>query len=241
MTHYIPDKWLVAVAGTTLFYPCSGSDIAEPIAIFAPFMKDFWFADLDYPAGLRMAPALRETGDLSCSLLDVEIEGEASAEMVWLGNCRFLPPSRRIETYRRRDGSTFRVIRRRGFGEIGLGTEFADGSIGVFFYRGDSLGEGGSGLSFFANKRRRYSPLSDLFSLLSRKLAPPALVVTDGANTPRHGRAPVAKFARTSISSEEAFEQCRGQRYMAGGHSRTCVGYAGQRYGPTLAWAVERP
>jgi hypothetical protein len=68
------------------------------------------------------------------ALKDVEIVGDAHARMERREGYRFLSPSKRIETYWRQDGSSVRVIRRRGFGQIALGAEFPDDTIGVFFF-----------------------------------------------------------------------------------------------------------
>ncbi|MGK7864923.1 hypothetical protein [Falsiroseomonas sp. E2-1-a4] len=236
--HYIPPKWLDAVAGKTLFYPCAGGDIAEPLQVFAPVISDFWFSDIGYPAGLKMAPALRSFGGFTYTLTGKLINGDPLATIERRDGYRFLPPSRRIETYSRPDGSSFRVIRRRGFGEIALGTEFPDMSVGVFFHRGDSPGEGGSNVRFFENKWRRHEPLRNLFSTLIRKLTEPALIVSDGSLTPPLH--PIGQFHRSRMSSAEAFESCRDREWLADGLRWTCVGFVGRRNGPTLVWAVQR-
>ncbi len=236
--YYIPPEWLRAVAGKAFFYPCAGSDIAEPLSIFAPFMDELWFADIHYPTGMRMPRAFPRADHQDYTLTSTSIDGAPSAQMERRAGHRFLPPSRRVETYMRLDGSGFRVVRRRGFGEIGLGTEFPDRSIGVFFYRGDSRGEGGSGVQFFSNRRRRYEPLTNLFSLLCRKLTVPALIVTDGSNTRPRQRLPISQFAHGPISSAEAFKLCAGRDWIADGLRWTCVGFVGRSYGPTLVWAV---
>jgi hypothetical protein len=232
--HYIPDEWLRAVAGKSFVYPCAGDDILEPISIFAPHMADLWFVDICYPRGLRMPPAIQSPSELECSLVKTKIDGAPLAQMERRGDHRFLPPSRLIESYVRKDNTSFRVIRRRGFGQIALQEEFSDRNIGVFFHRGDG---GESNVSFFENKPRRYAPLSNLLSLLRRRLAEPALVVSDGSTTSR--RHPVAQFFDSPITSAEAFDRIAGRQWIVEGQRWTCVGYVGRRYGPTLVWAVE--
>jgi len=237
--YYIPPEWLRVVAGKAFFYPCAGSDISEPLSIFAPFMADLWFADIAYPAGLQLPQAIQPAAPREYTLTDTLIDGAPSAQMERRDGHRFLLPSRRIETYVRPDGSSFRVVRRRGFGQIGLGTEFSDRSIGVFFHRGDSGGgEGGSNVSFFANKHLRYPPLNNLFSLLRRKLTEPALIVSDGSMTTRSH--PIAQFHHRSMTSAEAFDCIRGRQWVVEGVRWTCIGFVGRRYGPTLVWAVEQ-
>lgn len=232
-THHIPREWLRQVAGSALFYPCAGADIAEPIRVFSPVVSALWFADIGYPRGMRMDAALPDAQP------HVMVDGDVHAEMERRDGHRFLVPSRRIETYARADGSCFKVIRRRGFGEIALGEEFPDRSIGVFLHRGDGGGEAGSGVSFFRDQPRRHPPLADLFSRLKRKLTKPALIVTDGSNCGRSLGLPIARFTRTSATGAEAFAQQRDAEWRAGGLRWRCVGFLGPRYGPTLAWAVE--
>ncbi len=237
--HYVSPEWLAAVAGRKLFYPCAGNDVFEPTAIFAPIVSELWYCDINYPLGLKMPTVLEQAANQDHALKSVEIDGDALARMERREGYRFLPPSRRIETYWRQDGSSFRIIRRRGFGEIALGSEFPDDSIGVFFYRGDSGGEGGSSVRFFQDSRRRYSPLRNLFSLLCRKLAKPALIVTDGSNNSRRSKLPISQFHGTATSSQDAFMLCRDKEWRAANLRWRCVGFVGRRYGPTLVWAVE--
>jgi hypothetical protein len=237
--YFVPAEWLAAITGKKLFYPCAGPDVLEPTEIFAPIVSELWYGDIAYPAGLRMDCVLGQSPHQDYALKDVEIIGDAYARVERREGYRFLSPSKRIETYWRQDGSSVRVIRRRGFGQIALGAEFPDDTIGVFFFRGDGGGEGGSGVSFFQDRRRRHPPLQNLFSLLRRKLAKPALVVTDGSNNSRRSNLPISQFFNTAISSEEAFMLCRDKVWKAGNLRWRCVGFAGRRYGPTLVWAVE--
>ena len=39
---------LGSLDGRTLFYPCSGDDLAAPLGIFAPYCQDFWFVNTAY-------------------------------------------------------------------------------------------------------------------------------------------------------------------------------------------------
>lgn len=80
---------------------------------------------------------------------------------------RFLAPSKLAETYERvGDRRRITVIRRRGFGQYALSTEFADGSVGVFMHRGDISGEGGSNIYYLANMQSRHEPVGNLFDKL---------------------------------------------------------------------------
>jgi hypothetical protein len=237
-SYFIPPEHLAKTVGTKLFYPCAGRDVIEPTMIFGPFVSELWFGDLAYPAGLRMDPVFGRSSNNGYILKEVKITGNPEAVLQLRDGYRFLPPSKRIETYQRQDGSALHIVRRRGFDEIALGAEFPDDSIGVFFYRGDGGGEGGSGIEFFGNRRKKYPPLQNLFSLLLRKLTKPALIVTDGSNCGKSSGLPIARFFNSSISSKDAFIMCAGQIWSVGGIQWRCVGFAGRRYGPTLVWAV---
>lgn len=237
-SYFIPPEYLAKTAGTKLFYPCAGRDVIEPTMIFGPLVSELWFADLAYPAGLRMDPVFGGSSDNEYILKDVKIIGSPEAVLQRRDGYRFLSPSKRIEIYQRQDGSALQIIRRRGFGEIALGAEFPDDSIGVFFYRGDGGGEGGSRVEFFRNRRKIYPPLQNLFSLLIRKLSKPALIITDGSNCGKRSGLPVARFFNSYISSKDAFMMCAGQIWSVAGMQWRCVGFAGHRYGPTLVWAV---
>jgi len=56
------------------------------------------------------------------------------------------------------------IIRRRGFGQYAL-NEFPDDSLSIFCHRGDSSGEGGSGVRYLDNIKIKHPPLSMLLML----------------------------------------------------------------------------
>ena len=55
---HIPPDWLESVRGTVFFYPAAYEDHQEPLAVFRDVIDEFWFADINYPAGLRMTSAV---------------------------------------------------------------------------------------------------------------------------------------------------------------------------------------
>jgi hypothetical protein len=119
------------VKGKDLFYPCAGDDWREALDVFADHIGTFWFADIRYAPGLRMHPVRGLTSQFQ--LLQPSIRsGEPNAVMEQREGYRFLAPSKLAETYERvGDQRRITVIRRRGFGQYALSTEFADGSLGV--------------------------------------------------------------------------------------------------------------
>ena len=79
-------------------------------------------------------------------------------------------------------GRVVEVCLRRGFGQYAL-HEVTDGTLGMFMHRGDSGGEGGSGVCYLANQRMSHAPISDLFDVIKRKLTMPGLIASDGSNS----------------------------------------------------------
>jgi hypothetical protein len=106
--------------------------------------------------------------------------------------------------------------------------------ISVFFYRGDSPGEGGSG-NHWLNQPHINSVLD--------KMVNHGLIVTDGSQT--CGSKQYAKFAtfHTFRGKPEGFETYINNRetfFDIQGNMFECIGYAGHRYGPTLIWKLTK-
>jgi hypothetical protein len=192
--------------------------------------------DINYPRGMTVGPVcVGDYGLVSSAVLgdpDAEIERRQDES----GKAyRYLRPSTLSEVYRRADGTRFVINRRRGFGQYGLVSEFADRSIGVFMHRGDSPGESGSNVYFLANKATRHPPCGRLFDKLSRKLADRSLVITDGSNTSIRR---LKKFHNKTTDGRTAYGSVG--RFSFGGFDWECVGYLSYKYGPTLVWGLTR-
>ncbi|TIC80319.1 hypothetical protein [Crenobacter intestini] len=159
-------------------------------------------------------------------LLDVQVEGPA----LWDRRAPHITPCVRSETYRHEpSGRVVRIHRRRGYGFSAL-RKAVFGELGVFFYRGDSMGEGGSGNLWLLREHVRE---------VLRCLPAGGLFVTDGS---QHGRAERGEYdsfwryrdlkvedVQALLQSAEPFADGAGRQFR-------CVGYAGRRYGRTLAW-----
>lgn len=235
---------LAAVEGTALFYPCSGNDLEVPIRLFSPFMTEFWFVDRGYftpghqntkrygfdrPAD-EVAPVLG--GDADYNLLRKDIEGLP----YWSKHSRDIEPCILTETYRHvPSGKSVKIKRRRGYGFSAFRNDIR--KIGVFFYRGDSQGEGGSG-NLWLNPKH--------VDEVCGKLVDDGLFVTDGSQRKRwmnststgaYHQLSKYNFEKCPMSPEElvantkSFADSKGRTF-------TCIGYAGERYGPTLIWRV---
>lgn len=238
----IPEDIRQRIEGATLFYPCSGEDWTRPIEIFAPVIMNFWFVDLRYFTSyaatsarplLRLNPAYR--------LLEVITDGPVKASLEYRTDAQtgkrypWIEPCTRTERYcHLESGREVRINRRRGFGPSAMRKHVQQ--MGVFFYRGDSGGEGGSGTLWLTGSRRGARLIDEVLA----RLANGGLIVTDGSNC-RQYKNPYAEFGRfyqedigpEAASLSHPFEDRDGNRFR-------CIGYTGQRYGPTLVWQVQR-
>jgi hypothetical protein len=103
-------------------------------------------------------------------------------------------------------------------------------NLGVFFHRGDTLadGEGSSGVPWLGG-----AWLVTIF----RTLVPGGLLVTDGSNCPVDGPPELRAFHGDRTLGPRAARKARPFEFA--GRRLACVGYAGERYGPTLVWRVD--
>lgn len=171
--------------GKVFMYPCAGRDISQPIAEFGTQFDTMLFVDVSYQFDSRFQmPQIDGWQELEGS---VQVEGPKTDRMQQSqhGNHRrhdIEPAWRRSRCQCSATGSVITVVMRRGFGQYAL-HEVADGTLGMFLHRGDSGGEGGSGVNYFANRRMKHAPISCLFDTIKRKLTTPALLASDGSNT----------------------------------------------------------
>jgi hypothetical protein len=234
MNSYIPDDWLRAVSAGNFLYPCAGHDYQPAISIFAPHVSDFTFCDLYYPAGLQMKPVVKPP---EFDLISSDTEGALHSEISWVEGHREIDPSTLIEVYvRRQSNRSITIRRRRGFGQFAL---LAAGlqSISVFMHRGDSPGESGSNIYFLADCRSSYTPIGCLLTKLEERLTDRAIVLSDGSNTRLKK---LRRLHRQNISGTEAFQRMGGTSFTHGAFRWRCIGFIDNRYGPTLAWGLER-
>jgi hypothetical protein len=238
----IDEESLKRIEGTTLFYPCSGEDVFVPLRIFSPTVSDFWFVDVAYFRNdvaycWKGKPADQVKGVLSADhaykLVEQTIEGLPTAGMEIrtspnTGKCyEHLEPCVLTETYyHARTGKSVKVHRRRGFGACAFDRVIS--SLGVFFYRGDSEGDGGSGYHWLWPQSLR---------AVLGKLVSGGLIVTDGSQHDSRKYRELWKHHRTEVG-KEAMQSVKP--FTRDGCSFTCVGYVGQRYGPTLIWRVTK-
>lgn len=185
MLHLLSESIQSRLHGTCLFYPSSAGDLAEPVHLFTPCIKSFWFVDVGYfgqPGSVHQAkPALDPSQGFV--FLSADIRENLVPETDWRVDPTFgaVGPCIRSETYTHLDSGDKIVIhrcRRRGVTALRDLPE----PLGVFFYRGDSM-EGSRTLWLTVGPRRPRHFLDVLGLLVDG-----GLVATDGSNCmPRSG------------------------------------------------------
>ena len=181
-----------------LYYPCCGADTQEPIKLFSKYVDQFHFADIhnislpateaqegrnrlnrifewgEFCGGREGESLLRPHWVVEKSIVnDVDIDRETQDFKKTLSDDKWVPknPRKYQETWANsRDGSKNEVYCHCNDGIITL---YSLNNISVFFYRGDSIGEGGSGQWWLGPK---------LFNFVLDKLLDGGLIITDGSN-----------------------------------------------------------
>ena len=232
----LDDSIFDGIPGRSFFYPCAGNDWDEPLAAFAAWFDEFHFVDLYYQfsrysliksSGWTLVPASTTRDGPADDAIRYVLTDSSSY--------RDISPAWLRETYAcQQSGRTVRITRRRGFGQYAL-DELPDASLGVFFHRGDSSGEGGSNTWFLANRKAGHPPLACLFDKIKRKLAYPALIVSDGSNTNiRQLRmASQASDSNSQTGSVDTAFDCFGLHWRQVGE----IGVSPR--GRTIIWRVE--
>lgn len=170
--------------GKVFMYPCAGFDMPDILEKFGHQFDTFLFVDIRYDfrrhmvppiSGWRQVPGTRRLmGAPFCRLSWVSFDNRSYREVepAWL----------RFDMRHSTSGRVVELCLRRGFGQYAL-HELEDGSLAMFLHRGDSSAEGGSGVWYLADRRMSHPPLSRLFDVIKRKLAPDAWIGSDGSNT----------------------------------------------------------
>lgn len=236
------------ISGSTLFYPCSGHDLFVPLRLFSPWVTTFMFVDrgyftpwsgdtrsygFDVPAD-QIPPLLEK--EPGYRLLDKHIRGPVSSPTGY----RDIEPCLLTETYLHIEtGRSIRVQRRRGYGFSAFRTEEIQ-SLGVFFYRGDSPGEGGSG-DYWLGTDHVYE--------ICEKLIDGGLIVTDGSQASGTEYKYLGGFAwaeRKKLKKkrpipQEDYVKEKKTFFDKSGRRFECIGRVGDRGGCTLLWQVSIP
>ena len=120
---FVDPVHLEALRGSVLFYPCTFEDWDEPIALFAPAIKDFHFVDNTYFTNnsAENAKPVIQRPEVKLDRVDMDGPAMAKAEQRVDESGRsypYLEPCTRSEFYTfEATGDSITVHRRRGYGQ----------------------------------------------------------------------------------------------------------------------------
>ncbi|NLK28345.1 MAG: hypothetical protein GX306_08400 [Clostridiales bacterium] len=161
-----------------LFYPSCGRDSFEPIQMFIDSVTEFHFVDFDRVPPL---PLIQRENRTRLNWIDIDIKRRVNSEPSQeqsRGSQYFVrypanEEKRFQETWEYTIGGNSRSVEIFRHHCDNLEAFDSVKNISVFFYRGDSYGEGGSGQMWMGK---------ELFPKIVEKLNQRAIIVTDGAN-----------------------------------------------------------
>ena len=152
--------WGIDIPVGPLFYPCCGSDTTDAGKLFSPFVNQFHFADPFHPP-IRVRRTTAGSPRPASSRRDLVTHQLPCIGNVVLGAYGSVPfELEGVSAYSHR--------------KDGLLTLLEDlGPLAVFFYRGDSSGEGGSGQDWL---------MPVLFDVVLSRMIDGGVIYTDGSN-----------------------------------------------------------
>ena len=239
-----------SLASKVLFYPCAGNDIFDAISYFYPIIDTFFFCDTNrYNVNYKKIKEILLNFDLTKSI----------EEYIWRKNTNERPKSRQVvdardriaepSLYTRREARLtqiwknekekreIKIIRVVGDGYKVLTNEEVLKQIGIFFYRGDSDGEGGSGVRWLEITMDRdycYSESGKHFEIVLQRIVSKGLIVVDGSNCGES-----YKFLKQYHNSRDlSFSMV--DNVTKDGNTFRCLGKISPRYGPTLVWEIDK-
>ena len=223
MTQYrLPDEVIGRLQAGTLFYPSAGYDISTPIEVFSSRLNNFWFVDPIYTG----SPLLENNSNYQ--FVDDPNNQKRSISGKTLRKREPFEIEIYQETYKRKQDQrriTVYQCKGRGYDAFRTLLKSQQTQLSVFFYRGDSPGNGGSGFDWLKKPR-----LKNVLEVLEDY----GLIISDGSNAIRE----LSTFHRCPGVESAAKEQV--QPFTFENWCFECVGYLGERYGPTLVWQVKK-
>lgn len=234
-----PVEELEHLSETTLYYPCSGRDWADPLRLFGPWVRNIRFVEPNYACRLESNRGQLSIRDFpEWKFLSREIDGDPTRRIrLGLGphiedEVPGFQPLTISELYRHLpSGREVTIHWHQGDGRQTL-SRFDD-SLGIFFHRGDSgpsdnPGEGASGSHWLSKA---------WLEPVIQRLVNRGFIVTDGSCGREY-----PDFCRfydhRTIKGKDAVAQV--QEFTSNGVHFKCVGFAGMRYGNTLIWQIQK-
>lgn len=252
-------KFNVSIPEGVLFYPCCGDDTDEPISLFLNSISEFHFVDsriiptlpyLDCQMNNNLQPfseehvtIRRKHKNISENIINEVIEHEAVQNKVdenileTLFRLNIKPTDHRNETkiykqtWVRSENSQDNIDIIRCV-QDGLVAFMSIPKISVFFYRGDSHGEGGSGQWWLGPK---------IFNLVLDKLVDGGIIITDGSNPdPNFLDVDWKVLWQNLHKSSKADSIIKPEDFSYYDRNFICLGQCGKKYGPVYAWKVNK-
>lgn len=251
-------KYKIEVPEGILFYPCCGDDTSEPVKLFIDTISEFHFVDVRLIPRSPILDCNPNEGNeqsssgyqgkdvivIPLSIIDsIGMQGSESRvvdekileKIKGLGiesaGYRNRPTMTKKEEwiYAPKEGRKINIYRHR---QDGLVKFMELDKIAVFFLRGDSLGEGGSGQKWFQPK---------IFDLIINKIIDGGFIVTDGSGVDYETVDNVPwkpLWKRDGESWDAILNQPIDFTYE--NRKFTCIGECGYRYGKVYLWKIEK-
>lgn len=250
-------KFKIDVPEGILFYPCCGNDTYEPLRLFIGKISEFHFVDneiLPKLPNLEIVidgfkdPDRSERLVREIQTIPKEIISYAKATMTEnkvhndiiekINKLHLRPTGFRNEktqtfyhewTYALQEERNIKVYRHI---QDGLITFMGLDKIAVFFLRGDSEGEGGSG-------QRWFQP--EIFDLILDKMVDGGLLVTDGSSyDPKTYLSVQWRLLWVNKDYHRNDNPKRPDDFYYKGRLFKCIEKCGHRYGPVYIWKVTK-
>jgi len=251
-------KYKIEVPDGILFYPCCGDDTSEPIKLFIDKISEFHCVDISHIPRLpilecdtnwrnrqilsqhqieliRMIPSTIIKSIRMYRSESRVVDAKVLEQLEELGikstgdRIRAITTRKEEWGYAPKEGRKIQIYRHK---QDGLFKFMELDKIAVFFLRGDSPGEGGSGQKWFQPK---------IFDLIINKLVDGGLIVTDGSGLDYETSDYVPwrpLWERKGESWNAILKKPIDFKYK--NRKFTCIGECGYRYGTVYLWKVEQ-
>ena len=213
----------VTVPKGQLFYPCCGHDTMYPLWLFKGMIHTFHFAD---PNRIAL-PNVENLSDFNERPDQITTQDTLDKQLYIVRQKS--TPSYYIERWEQRDSKKRMDV----FSHLSDGANVLENlkSISIFFYRGDSIGEGGSGIMWFG---------PELFNKVLDKLVDGGLIITDGSNPDKKHLLTKWKslYEHSHWDFPDLKEGEKPANFTYDWKKFTCIGKIGERYGDVYVWQV---
>ena len=251
-----PEANLGKIEDKILFYPFSGRDYHDPIALFRDYVSEFWFVDISYNLSSDGCRGIYQDRFRDMKLLDQELVGPQDiTQTEIISSVQSIVPGYLKQKYIYMDKIITVIFRRDVDYHTLFGPsqyEIARDRLGIFFFRGTS-DEGGSDHCWVYSKKQNILDIEQpvwLVKKLVDALPDGGLIVTDGSNggignwvDPSNEYYPFCRFLSSRTSSTVTCDQAKrlSKRFTDNsGNKFTCIGHVGMRNGPTLIWQISK-